>query len=157
MSESRNIVIGVSWSRKYGDHEISLKVAYEVEISSTGDRRREFDNVMRVLDDQFEQIERDYVPAMSDTQTRYKSTPDTDIVTIPVEEVRVETNKGDKRVRIAGGRFSKWGVDMYPDAEFAEGQQFYDWDYGNHDVTGKGWIAEVQMVGGSPKRVLRIN
>jgi hypothetical protein len=154
----KEVTLRVTWRRSYGQHEIELGLDMDVILTSPAKRRHMYDKLMNVLDDQFMQIERERIPHLPNTDAATGAPvthPGWD--TFPVKEVRIDISKGEKRVKIAGGQYQKWGVMMYDDADFSDCADYYDMEPGVYDVSHQKLQAIVDLNDeGNPVRVRRV-
>lgn len=82
---------------------------------------------------------------------------DAESETFQVESVTVSNVDGRMQIRLHGGRFAKYGVPLYHDSasldsSFAEWLTLVSKKAGTHTPLSD-YIAQVQLVGGKPKRV----
>ena len=68
------------------------------------------------------------------------------------QRVEVSNEKGQKRLRVFGGKWEKYGVPMYPDCPEDEGG-LLKLEYGVHE--GNIYDITIELVGGKPRRVVK--
>lgn len=68
------------------------------------------------------------------------------------QRVEVSNEKGQKRLRVFGGKWEKYGVPMYPDCPEDEAG-LLELEYGVHEDSV--YDITIELVGGKPRRVVK--
>lgn len=160
MSEvSRGIVITVGLTRQYGRDTIKFEMTEAVNVSSGLQRREAYANLLGQLKDQIELFERDNATMLTSHPANDKKSVSFDPVTrvVPVTFIVKENVEGKDRIKVRGGEFEKFGVQLYPECKsYPEDLNPHKLPYGIHDLTGRNLTMVVQMDGDKPKRVLQL-
>lgn len=81
-----------------------------------------------------------------------KGAPAPEITSEPIEKIIIEHNAKGRIVKLAGGRYAKWGVPLYPD-RYNELPGVEDKEPGTYSLKG---TMTIEKEGGKPKRVIGV-
>lgn len=152
----RDLKLNVEVTRNYGLHSVKFGLSEIVSISNGQQRRDAFANLLVQLDDQISLYESVHLQ-----ETRLPNVVDSasngtanNLEQFKPTTLMIESKGGKRIVSIKGGKYSKFGVPVYP--ECVTDLPIDSYDYGAHDLTQHDLTATVDIVDGKAKRTVSI-
>lgn len=155
MSE-REIKLKVEITRNYGVHSITFGMDEVVTVANGHERREAYNGLVKQIQDQIAVYEA-YdlpnlkLPVLQGNQPQASNR----VETFKVTHLVVESKNGKRYLSAKGGKYTKYGVALYPDT--CETQlPIETYDYGVHPMDSLNVTATVDVVNGKAQRVLSI-
>ena len=153
--KKRRFRIDARISRNYGSHSVEFGISELVDCANGHDRRNAFNNLLGQLQDQIYVYEQTHLQDVRLPEPSSPITSQGELQTIPLTHIIVENKNGKRMLSAKGGQYSKFGVAIYDDTCTTD-LPLDDYDYGEHDFTGRGISFTVDIVDGKPRRVVSI-
>lgn len=152
----RELRIVVEITRNYGAHSIKFGMGEVVKVANGSERREAFNNLLSQLDDQiniYEDVHLQHVTLPQGQSLRNDDLNKLEKFTITA--INVEFKNGKKYISAQGGKYTKFGVAIYPDSCITD-LPIEDYELGLHDMTVHNLTATIDLVDGKAQRVVSI-
>lgn len=167
MGDKRELLIGVKISRKIGDTQIEWSLSEYRTLETQGDVERAYSQITNFVADMMLRYESDNLHKFGNGGGGGGVNPlhpandkaavnGTSRVSVPVAKLAIGFDKGQRTVRVFGGKYQKHGVAVYPEyyKHSAYPVNLKDGAFGEYEY--EGFYAIIELEGDKPVRVLSI-